>query len=85
MTMSTITSIKTPIVCGTCTAINYRETELTCKKCGDYFPTKAPTITLPKKSKLDKSSIVTLVAGTMVASLAGSAVLAFTLVLGSFM
>jgi uncharacterized paraquat-inducible protein A len=59
------TLAKTAIVCGSCNAINYRANEITCKKCGDYFPTPART---EIKKQLVNSDLVIAVFTFVIAS-----------------
>jgi uncharacterized paraquat-inducible protein A len=75
------TLAKTAIVCGSCNAINYRANEITCKKCGDYFPT--PARTEIKKQLVNSDLLITLAVGTLVASLIGVATAVFTFVIAS--
>jgi len=72
---------KTPIVCGICNTINYRASELTCKKCNAYFPTRM--LDLPQKKLFDKDLFITAAVGTVIASIVGTTAAAVTFAIAS--
>jgi uncharacterized paraquat-inducible protein A len=71
----------TPIVCAHCRTINYRETELTCKRCGQYFSFKRPAFNL--KKRLGSETLVNAVVMSGVAIVCGTAAAAFTFMIAS--
>jgi hypothetical protein len=75
-------SVKTPIVCGSCRTINYRTTELTCKRCGSYFPMKSTAPIEPKRG-VSRDSLVQLAVLGGTATVCGTTAAALTVVIAS--
>lgn len=75
-------SVKKPIVCGACRTINYRTTELTCKRCGDYFPMLV-TAPIERKRGVSRDSLVqwAVVGGT--ATVCGTTAAVITLLIAT--
>jgi hypothetical protein len=76
------TTAKTPIVCAHCKTINYRTTELTCKRCGAYFSFKSQPLEL-KKSKFDGDAVVAVAVASGTAAVFGTTAAILTYVLAS--
>jgi uncharacterized paraquat-inducible protein A len=73
----------TPVVCGHCRTINYRKTQLTCKRCGQYFSFKREPLNLRKK--FGRDTLVTAAVMSGVAVVCGTAAATFTFLLVSVM
>ena len=80
--MNTEVSLKLPIVCGSCRTINYRTTELTCKRCGSYFPMKK-TAPIAKKLGVSRDALVQIAVLGGTATVCGTTAAALTLMLAS--